>query len=123
MATSKRHWIQFRLRTLLVAVAGLAVVCGCIGWQLKIVRERTAWLANRPQNWSIAGSVQIRIRFGNVGDSPSMIRRWLGDEPREWIVIKSRSDAQSATRLFPEATISYSDEDEPETGSPFDFRI
>jgi hypothetical protein len=39
----KRRWFQFSLRTLMIGVTVLAVPCGYVGWQAKIVRERTAW--------------------------------------------------------------------------------
>jgi hypothetical protein len=39
---SPRRRIQFRLRTLMVVVTLLAVPCGYVGWQAKIVRERKA---------------------------------------------------------------------------------
>ena len=38
----KRRWFQFRLRTLMIGVTLLAVVCGYIAWQKKIVNERSS---------------------------------------------------------------------------------
>ena len=38
----KRRWFQFSLRTLMIGVTLLAVPIGYVGWQAKIVRERTA---------------------------------------------------------------------------------
>jgi hypothetical protein len=38
----RSRWFQFRLRTLLVGMALLAIPCGYVGWQAKIVREREA---------------------------------------------------------------------------------
>ena len=40
----KRRWCQFSLRTLMISVTLLAVPCGYVGWQAKIVRERKARL-------------------------------------------------------------------------------
>jgi hypothetical protein len=40
----KRRCFQFRLRTLLIGVTLVAVVCGYVAWQAKIVRERRAEL-------------------------------------------------------------------------------
>jgi hypothetical protein len=40
----KRRWFQFRLRTLMIGVTLLAIPCGYVGWQAKIVRERRAEL-------------------------------------------------------------------------------
>ena len=34
------RWFQFRLRTMLVAVALLAVPCGYVGSQVKVVRTK-----------------------------------------------------------------------------------
>jgi hypothetical protein len=42
----KRRWFQYSLRTLLIGVTLLAVVCGYVGWQAKIVREREAMLSH-----------------------------------------------------------------------------
>jgi hypothetical protein len=39
----KRRWFQFSLRTLMIGVALLAVPCGYLEWQAKIVRERRAF--------------------------------------------------------------------------------
>jgi hypothetical protein len=36
----KRRWFQFSLRTLMIGVTLLAMVCGYVGRQTKIVRER-----------------------------------------------------------------------------------
>ena len=41
----KRRWFQFSLRTLMIVVTLLAVPLGYVGWQAKIVRERT-WLVD-----------------------------------------------------------------------------
>jgi hypothetical protein len=39
-----RRRFQFRLRTLMIVVAVLALPCAYVGWQAKIVRERRAML-------------------------------------------------------------------------------
>ena len=43
----KRRRFQFRLRTLLIGVTLLAVPCGYVGWQAKIVRARINEVENR----------------------------------------------------------------------------
>ena len=61
----KRRWFQFSLRTLLIAVTVLAVVCGYAAWQAKIVHERKALLLEivrknglfYPQTFTPAGTV------------------------------------------------------------------
>jgi hypothetical protein len=40
----KRRWFQFSLRTLMIGVTLLAMVCGYVGRQTKIVRERTQFV-------------------------------------------------------------------------------
>jgi hypothetical protein len=66
---------QFRLRTLLIVVALLAVACAYVGWQAKIVKERHKAVASYQ---AIAGfAVEV-------------------DETR---------GAGGATTIFPEATI------------------
>ena len=43
---SPRRRFQFRLRTLMIGVTLLAVACGYVGWQAKIVRQRES-----ERNW------------------------------------------------------------------------
>jgi hypothetical protein len=43
----RRRWYQFRLRTLLIAVALLAVPCSYIAGQYRIVGMRRAWLVEQ----------------------------------------------------------------------------
>jgi hypothetical protein len=61
----KRRRFQFRLRTLMIVVTLLAVPCGYIGWQARIVRERRDLLASQ--------FVKSSINDGN--GSMSWIRR------------------------------------------------
>jgi hypothetical protein len=68
-----RRWFQFSLRTLLIVVTLLAVVCGYVGWQAKIVRERKAMLKNPQfclacQLFEVAGRgiPWIRWRLGDI---------------------------------------------------------
>ena len=46
----KRRRFQFRLRTRIIGVTLLAVVCGYVGWHAKIARERKAWEAFDSRN-------------------------------------------------------------------------
>jgi hypothetical protein len=91
----KRRWLQFSLRTLMIAVALLAVPLGYVGWQAKIVRERNAYLRNhgwKEGDWS-------RL---------SALRRWLGDFPAEivWIPTTANvSERKLVVSLFPEARV------------------
>ncbi len=43
----KRRWFQFSLRTLMIGVTLLAVACGYVGWEAKIVKEREEFLENQ----------------------------------------------------------------------------
>jgi hypothetical protein len=96
----KDRRFQFRLRTLMIVVTLLAIPCGYVGWQAKIVRERKSVLAeiegvgggffsdlrtttgfwNRFPNWpdeaiaSIDGNRQLRA------PAKEIVRTLLGDE-------------------------------------------
>jgi hypothetical protein len=88
---------QFRLRTLMIVVTRLAVPCAYVGWQAKIVRERTAFRDDH-------------CRFSWVGDYDEIpwLRRCLGDEPYEILAIpldSSKDLRDQAASLFPDARI------------------
>ena len=74
----KRRCFQFSLRTLMIVVTLLAVACGYVGWQAKIVRQRRAMLGT-------IDAVGGRYLAINAGDwpagmtGPGWIRRFLGD--------------------------------------------
>jgi hypothetical protein len=72
---------QFRLRTLMIVVALLAVLCGYVGWQAKIVRAREAALAATGRMLYQAGQLESRK------DLPWM--RWLlGDKQYREIILE-----------------------------------
>ncbi len=101
---------QFRLRTLLIGVALLSVPCAYVGWQYKIVRERTAWLAAHPQG-VLAKSYPARgWACGRTDRSkdPSALRLWLGDVGHDRIFVSYYSpqeEGDKAIALFPEAEL------------------
>jgi hypothetical protein len=95
MEENRPRRFQFRLRTLLIVVTLFALPLGYVGWQAKIVRERTAWL--RTHQW----------QEGDYSRLP-FVRRWLGDFPVEilWISTPPNdSERQMAISLFPEAIV------------------
>jgi hypothetical protein len=104
-----RRRFQFRLRTLMIVVTLLAVVCGYVGRQAEIVRARQAWLKAHSELGSsmISHTYEVLIH-GDKGKSPSLLRRCLGDhELRSWEVFRNASIDQLSeiNALFPEATI------------------
>jgi hypothetical protein len=112
-----RRRFQFRLRTLLIGVTLLAVPLGYIGAQMRIVKERKAWLESHTQFGLSGGNFTPSFADGDPDKAPSLIRRWLGDECRGHVEA-TRADADRAIALFPEATIYHSLFDEQSTGGP-----
>jgi hypothetical protein len=107
----KRRWFQFSLRTLLIAVTLLAVVCGYFGRQIELVRERKAFGAN-PQFLVITTAHR----------TVSWIRRLLGDSGCDRVVADDKvsdSEFQRCRLAFPEADVQR-DKDSPE--GDFHFR-
>jgi hypothetical protein len=85
----------------MIVVTLLAVPCGYVAWQAKIVRERRAEL-NR--------AVDMRLTGINESDEEIIpwIRRMLGDQCVVWIGEPIGTDAAEVNRLqslFPEAKI------------------
>jgi hypothetical protein len=115
-----RRRFQFRLRTLLIAVALLAVACAYVGWQLKIVRQRAVvlnWLQERaPLTTVVYGTPgydsqqDARGRWSvaiNDPDTP-WLRRLLGDH---WIMTiihptaAADNEIERVRKAFPEAQL------------------
>ena len=69
-APPKRRWFRFSLRTMFVAVTVLCLCLG-LGWQLKIVRERKAIIAE-------IGEAFIRIQRRDCRTRP--LEDWSDDE-------------------------------------------
>jgi hypothetical protein len=99
----KRRWFQFSLRTLMIGVALLAIPCGCVGWQAKIVRERMA-MSERIKKvdhgdcWFFDEDLSGRVPW---------IRRFLGDKTCMSIWVAGVSDEEFAAikAAFPEADL------------------
>ena len=95
---------QFSLRTLLIAVTLLAIPCGYIGWQAKIVRERQSLRMKVTQ----MGGFHLKLCFSGPPHELSIIRRWLGDQAWGTIMIPESAlpqDFDEVRAAFPEAEI------------------
>ena len=126
-APKRRRWFRFSLRTMLVACTAVAV---WFGWNAHLVRQRKIALETmRSQKGKellvVSGAAFI---YAPDGSGPlalnrydpttpfevSLIRQWLGDSPRRFIVGKAGC-GQELRRLFPESTIFLP---EPESREP-----
>lgn len=87
--------LRFRLRTLLIAVAVLAVPMAWVGHSLRWISERHAALA--------AGRV---YDFSDSACTTAPGGLWLFGERGVITIFCSAEDAEFAGRLFPEAVIS-----------------
>ena len=110
---SRLRWFRFSLRTLLVVMTAL---CCWLGWESSVVRGRKAVLREIKNNpaYNVTTASQYSARFGygppigKVATIP-FIRRWLGDEPVQDILVvehfQGYSEEQLARlkRAFPEA--------------------
>jgi hypothetical protein len=95
---------QFRLRTLMIVVTLLAVVCGYVGWPAKIVRERRDVVETHETrtSWDIRPARSLSRRR-----APWPLR-WFGEEGFAAIYVndnESDDEIENLKRLFPEAEI------------------
>ncbi len=111
-AVPRRRWYQFSLRTLLIGVALLGVLCAYVAHEYRIVAARKAWLAAHPGDPRIEPN-SLRgwhdgypkaIREPDRSRSPFLVRRWLGDKDMLNVFVYPQ-EADEAAALFPEATI------------------
>jgi hypothetical protein len=115
----KRRWFQFSLRTLLVGVVLLAVVCGYVGRQVAIVKEREAMAAAPGVDSVVAanprdmftplssGSGIVHVTSDSREGLP-WFRSWLGDRYYLGVSLDRSTSDDEITRykqVFPEATI------------------
>jgi hypothetical protein len=99
---SPRRRFQFRLRTLMIAVAVVAIPCAYVGWQMKIVRTRRAEL-NRTVDARLVG-----IADDDEERVIPWVRRVLGDQRVASIRMLVGTDVAELDRLralFPEAKV------------------
>ena len=97
---ASRRWFQFRLRTLLIAVAVLAVPCAWAGYSLRWIEKRHAVLERPP-----IPNVYNYVRYDNF-EPPGLL--WLfGEKGVATIMCERRYPKERAEnrRLFPEAYI------------------
>jgi hypothetical protein len=101
----RRRWFLFRLRTLLIVVALLAIPCGYVGWQVKMVRERTAC---RERMKDFVGFNAFPNPYAtSLPPQPqvSSIRRLMGDEGVRTIFLLHEVDSDEIQATFPEANV------------------
>jgi hypothetical protein len=118
--TSPRRRFQFRLRMLMIVVTLLAVACGYVGWQAKVVRQRAEvlnWLQERgPLKHVVYGTPgydteqDVHRRWSVAINDPDLpwLRRLLGDH---WIMTIIHPTAavddeiERVRKAFPEAQL------------------
>ena len=69
----KRRWYQFSLRALMIVVTLVAAVCGYVGWQATIVRERDAMLARIEKEGGSYIEANSRHRHRNPWTGPGVV--------------------------------------------------
>ena len=105
----RRRWFQFSLRTVFV---GVTLVAMWLGWELKFVRERQAFLSDLsgPYEWKALMSefrgdsavLEYELRGVSRPISIPFWQRWLGDEAVAAMKVTSEQKVVEAKRLFPE---------------------
>ena len=106
----RRRWYQFSLRTMLIGVALLSLLCARFAHEAMTVHERRAWLEANPQRSLGIRDAAPSYRFaeGNWSRRPSIVRLWLGDEARDAVFVEYSAPLDKkkvATTLFPEADV------------------
>ena len=105
---------QFRLRTLLIGVALLGVLCAVgryVAHEVMTVAARTKWYNSHPPNgyFDIDGSHMFEtLAQGDENRPLSVLRRWLGDFNYSEIEVPQNITAaqlKEVTELFPEALV------------------
>lgn len=87
--------------TLRVAMALVAMLCGWLGWQASIVRERNAVLE--------AVRTQGGLIFYHDASELPYVRQWMGDTAADWIMISKNSPRHLHDRImraFPRTQLS-----------------
>jgi hypothetical protein len=99
----RRRWYQFRLRTLLMGVVLLAVLCAYVAHEAAIVAARRAWLA--AHHAAAFDESAGPAHPSHPDKAPTAIRRWLGDKIFSTVWVHVDADLLGAQTLFPEAEI------------------
>jgi len=87
--------------TLRIAMALVAMLCGWLGWQASIVRERNAVLE--------AVRTQRGLIFYHDASELPYVRQWMGDTAADWIMISKTSPRHLHDRImraFPRTQLS-----------------
>ena len=95
-----RRRFQFHLRTLMIGVTLLAVACGYVGWQAKILRERRALLMKvriAHGEWWTREDVNSPLEKSGIGIS--VMRRMLGDHEYGVIMVPKRFPRDDEDRI------------------------
>ena len=107
--TASRRW-SFRLRTLLLGVAILAVPLAWIGWQAHIVHERTSLRRSLEARGRSVIPLSMMLDSAVVVPQLNLIRRMMGDEEIIIVVVgEGDADRSRAEALFPEAVFARHD--------------
>ncbi len=113
MTAPNRRWFRFSLRTLFVVVTIIAAIGYWLAWNINVVHQRQAIRA-RPDVMFGTGSAEVNERILKVSKPTtepgvSRIRRLLGDEPAEAILVFEKPVFSLVVPLFPEATVALFD--------------
>ncbi len=103
-AKPKSHRFRFRLRTLLIGVALLAIPGAYVGDEAKIVAARKTWIATHVVVVTTWNNPARGFLPTDEHDGPSILRRLLGDEDYFDVIVLSPGELPEAQKLFPEAS-------------------
>src|SRR5206468_2054534 len=104
---------RFSLRTLLIVVTLLAIPCGYVGWQAKIVRQRQSMISRRPVVFYLEAPV------ANQPDVP-WLHKFLQDVYIHEVILDPSVSAEGVARFeaaFPEAIVTLDGGISAHTGS------
>jgi hypothetical protein len=90
-----RRRFQFRLRTLMIVVTLLAIPCGYVGWQVKIVKQRNEMLSILTTN---GGILWPEYTDDGAQEMP-WIRRLLGDHAVNIIFFPIEMEASTRAKI------------------------
>ena len=99
MSRNRARWYQYSLRTLFIFVTLLAIPCGYLGEQYRIVKHRKAVREKFKEVWFLTPRT--------AAPGP-LIRQWLGDEPVGTAFVYEgmpQSDREEIASAFPEAAV------------------
>jgi hypothetical protein len=104
----KRRWFQFSLRSLLIGVTLLAVVCAYVSWQMRIVAVERRDAAVKYPTWETLptpANYQGMTRERPVAPWPLC---WFGEEGYALMVLPEKTphdEIERLRKLFPEALV------------------